>query len=67
MNESVKSKFNGTKTKYFVILVVFLAILIRLYNLSSPPFDLYAHAMRQSQTLSTIEDFYINGINIFSA
>lgn len=52
-------------TIYFVMFAVFFAVICRLYFLNSPPFDLYAHAFRQSQTLSTIEDFYLNGINIF--
>lgn len=47
-----------------LIILFFISIGIKFYNLDSPPFET-AHAFRNSQTWSTVEDFYINGINLF--
>jgi len=46
----------------FFILLAGSAILLRFYNISSPPFD--AYSLRQTQTLSTIADFYENGVDL---
>lgn len=55
----------SNRQKYLAFFIVFaLAVLVRLYNLSAPPFDQYAHSYRQSLNLSTIEHFYKGGINI---
>ncbi len=47
----------------WLVLAVFLAgLALRLVGLSAPPYD--SHSFRQTQTLSTIEDYYANGIDL---
>lgn len=72
--ESNLVQFSGTRaepaskfplrTHLRIVLGVALAIgvLIRLVGLHSPPYD--GHSFRQCQTLSTIEDFYRNGVDL---
>ena len=45
---------------YFLFFVV--AFLIKFHHFNAPPFD--KHNFRQTQTLSTIEDYYENGVNL---
>lgn len=55
----------GSSFRILIVAAFIAGLLFRFTGLSNPPFD--AHSFRQSQTLSTIDAFYLHGIDIFHA
>ncbi len=54
---------NGRWVSYLIVLLVMISFGLRLSRINAPPLD-NSHNHRQSQTLSTIEDYYANGIDL---
>jgi len=59
-----KSLIKNEKFWFWIIIIFFLLIrfVLFFYNFTEPPLD--HHSFRQTQTLMTARNFYLNGINI---